>query len=406
MWAVMPVLKRMVRERVPMLFRILVPVLLLASFPVGAGEAGPTRVQVIAPAMPRMDEFVPLTLVARTGAGEIDRDYTGDVWLWTDGPWIRPFHVRFAGADQGVIRLPVKLERAVLQRIEAYDLGGVAHTWSNPVRPVERDYDGPRLLWGALDGSKELGLDFILGGEEEREVTELERLKEPRNAYRPTRLPALTRKFKHETWQLLLNPALPPDDRKKLALSIGAAEGNSQLLPLITERAGDVLLVRAGVTPEESIETPPYILMIDAAAEETEVTKLISLRVLAVVAGPAGLIGVWSQGDDAASIWRALKSGAAYAAWGSRIMVDVTASPGGGLRGTIAGQGPREVLSVLRLEGKKSREAWRQESDSDRIELDFRDPKAGPTGCFFLQVREPGSPHDGRAWAILGGMRD
>jgi hypothetical protein len=86
-------------------------------------------------------------------------------------------------------------------------------------------------------------------------------------------------------------------------------------------------------------------------------------------------------------------------------MIDLSPRPSGGLAGSIAGEGPREVVSVFWQEGGKAREVWHEESDADRLELDCRDLPAGPAS-FFIQVLEPGPRGEGRAWALLRGFRD
>lgn len=116
---------------------------------------------MLAPSTPTLDGYSPTYLVARRG-GAVEPGFRGEVWIWTDGPYIRPYHHNFTSADRGLIRTPLKFQGGQLQRVESYQLGpdSTISLWSNPVLPAQPGE--PRLLWGAIDNCDQPGLDFCL----------------------------------------------------------------------------------------------------------------------------------------------------------------------------------------------------------------------------------------------------
>jgi hypothetical protein len=363
--------------------RPLLTAALAALLVVSIGAGAPLRLEVIAPSTPPLESYFPLTLVARTEAGALDPGYAGDVWLWTDGPWIRPFHVRFTAADRGVIRVPVRVDLGGLTRIEAYELGGAVQAWSNPMRPIEANGEQPCLLWGTL-GSDEPGLDFRLAP---AESISADRPGPEGGQAGPALLPTVAVAYRSERWVLALNPALPATGIRELAAAL-AAVSDRKLVETVKAHEADLVLIRPGPGGPGSVKTVPYLLL----ADEARGGGPAPADALAVVAGEGGLIGVWSSGPDAAAIWSALRRGAAYASWRGRPLIDLSARAGG-LHGLVAGEGPREVVS-LSCPGGGAGLAW--STDADRLEFD----RPGSAAGCALELREPGSPRASHALAL------
>lgn len=343
-----------------------------------ARERGLVRVEVIAPSRPLVDDYFPLTMVARSGSGAIDRGFAGEVWLWTDGSHLRPFHVEFRAEDQGVIRLPVRLELPRLARIEAYHPAGTLQTWSNPVWPREggaegrhqffagalpvfEDNAGPGLYWGKLDDCAEPGLDFCLssGPEDPR----------PMKAG-PLVLPLLTRQIKGETWAVALDPSLGSDEKNDLASAINRAKRFQKLERIAAADGRAVVLGRIGDEPvplSELVEKDAPIL---------------------IAPGRDCRLGVWSDELSSAGIFRALSEGRAYCSCGGRIMMWLIAAEGGkAMTLFVAGHGPREQVRVYRKGGGSLAKAIEKESDDFSLQVALP-AAAGGWGPCYIEVIE------------------
>lgn len=360
--------------------RLLLALILLGLTAFAGGWPG--RLQVIAPSTPSLEEYFPLTLIARTEAGGIDRGYTGDVWLWTDGPWIRPFHVRFTPADQGVIRVPVRVELGGFCRIEAYELGGAAQAWSNPLRPIERNAEQPRLLWGAIGAEDEPGLDFrLVVGTPPAETEPDTGGGKPG----PALIYAAAASLASGRWLIALNPELPPAKARELA-ALFTTDSQLKLAAAAAAHAADVVVLRPG--ENAAAVKAPWLLLVN----EEHLPGSVPAEALGAAADEGGLIGVWAAGTDAAAVWRALRRGAAYASWRARPLIELSAQSNG-LHGLIAGEGPREVVSIS-CPGAAGGPSW--STDADRLVLE----RPGDfTGC-ALELREPGSPRGSHALVL------
>lgn len=396
---------------------ILGPALLLAR------DERITRVQVIMPSSPRADEYEMMTVVARTEDWQVDAGFVGEAWLWTDGPYIRPFHVAFTPQDRGVIVCPAVLNGLGLHRVEAYQLGGLIQTWSNPVLITPPEYPGPRLFWGRLEDCAEPGLDFCLSVNDQTSGT-------PAGPGRdgPIVFASIKKDFERETWWLVPDPDDPagPD----LINQIKAAHRREELIAVLAGHLDHVLIFSTAGQASAPVPAKPKrkgLIGGRAAARASEKTSLAFpvIPVLApaghdpvawlVAAGPSAivtvpdpqaLLGVWAEGRDPGAIWKALQAGSFYAAGQSRIIIDwsgrgaelMSAEKGKML---IAGQGPREVVNAYQWDGRQMKKVFSRATDDFFLLLDARDARAagGATSPLFLEVLEPGSPLGGHALA-------
>lgn len=355
--------------------RLILPLCLLLFLSFSASALAPeregTRVEVIAPSTPVLDDYPPVYIRAERG-GRPDLDYHGEVWMWTDGPWIRPYHILFTPLDQGVIRMPMRFSGPVLQRIETYELGNGApiSTWSNPILPVAEG--APRLWWGAIDACAEPGLDFCLSASGAAPAVP---------GVVAVGLKAIVRRVGREQWRLVIDPDLAEADRDALEARL-RHDNDRRLDEAIASNRGSLLLLR-----EEMGGGPlPDLLLIPRPTGADAIAVPVGAQALAPSDG--GLIGAWADVPTAAGIFHALKRGSAYAAWGGRILLAAE----GGRQALIAGYGPREVVSILKpgAEG-----AWtKRETATDDFHLRLELP-ASP---FVLLVEEPGM--NGRRYAL------
>jgi hypothetical protein len=380
---------------------------LIIVFSISAGEPSLTRVQVICPAMPVTDAYTPVAFVARDESWEIDREFTGEAWLWTDGPWIRPFKVEFKADDRGVVYTPVRFNLPVLQRVESYSLTGTIHTWSNPVKAVKEDYTGPRLLWGMLEDCSEPLLDFCI-----RHGV--------RNQPPPhTVLSSSRKEAGKEVWHFLIDPALDNKIRSSLETQIAAANSLEDLIDVISSNGSRVLLIREISGSDEGmtvlgLELPffkdevaevsvPHLAAIGPPGKRASesIAHVNTDKVTAIVSGKGGFIGVWSDGAGPEAIWRALKAGDAYASWGSRIIVDWMGVVNGNKDKNIfiAGEGPREEVTVIRAVDGEVRPIATRASDDYHLQAPRRGEAGAKSGRCLVEVIEPGSPRAGRAMA-------
>lgn len=413
----------------PCLKSLLLILCLLAS-PLSSRELSWDRVEVIAPSTPDTDVYTQVVVAARTEAWGIDPSFQGEAWLWSDGPYIRPFHVKFAAKNKGVMAVPLKFDMPVMQRIEAYWLTGVIQTWSNPVVPVEPGYQGLRLYWGKLGDCAEPGLEFCVSDDDELEAKSAVH-GIPGN---PVVLPALLKQAGDETWWILLNPGLARKAKESLRERIKNCNGRDELMAVVKDSADDLLpalvyappsrgaaLIRKvpGVSsllgPKNSDSLPPGLLVWSGPDDKSErlaeflrrtgpdlAAALVSGQVRAVVPDQGGLIGVWSRDREATSLWNALRQGNAYASWGGRIIVDWAGhlTPGKGSQSImVAGYGPREEAAVFQAEADALNPVMISATDDFKMELPLDGKNLRPGPRCLLAVDEPGSPRNGHALA-------
>lgn len=409
-----PVRDRLFPHRVS---KAITALLAFAAFLCMAGKAVDpeiTRVQVICPSTPTTDTYTPVSFAARTGS-QIDKNFTGDVWLWTDGPWIRPFHVRFTRADQGIITLPLRFNRPVLQRVEAYSLTGVIETWSNPVVPVDESFLGERLLWGAFGDCNRPGLDFCITYEDGGE-----------NLPKPVTLRAVLKKAGADTLLVLINPGLDRAAMEQLEKAIRGAKGRREFIELVKAHGQDVLLVTgtgsggrfdSGPGPEGMKLTPgdeagiedaaPFLLRLGEAELDDimggHASGLPASRAAGLVPDDGGLIGAWCAGNDSVSVWRALRGGLCYASWRGRPIIDwrgnlpVPGNSSPGAKVFIAGEGPREEVAIINTEGGV---VLSRATDDFSSMVHCGEATCAPGASHYIVLVEPGS--DVRRWSIAG----
>ncbi|HUT54054.1 MAG TPA: hypothetical protein VM658_11745 [bacterium] len=383
-----------------------------AAAPISGREPSLGRVEVMAPSTPRTDVYTTVAVVARTETWDIDRDFRGEAWLWTDGPWIRPFHVKFVAADRGVIFQPLKFELPALQRIEAYSLTGVIQSWSDPVFPVADNYRGPRLFWGKLGDCAAPGLDFCIAEHGERPPAAGPG--KPALGV-PLLITGLSKQAGAETWHIIINPGLDPAAQTALVENLKAAAKPEKILEIFAEQEGGLLLAVPPVG--KGLALPPHLLVVTGQPDDASPAggfmegfknSWPAARgrgtVMAAVADRDGWIGVWSEGDEAPSIWKALGRGDAYASWGGRTFIDwkgnfSAAAANGALRIMVAGRGPREEVSLLRDSGGELGQAASWSTDDFRLDRSFRGAAPGGASRFFIAVTEPGSPRGSHALA-------
>jgi hypothetical protein len=392
-----------------------------------AAAPGPTRVQVIAPSRPLADTYQTLTVVARAEDGSVDRAFIGDAWLWTDGPYLRPYHVYFRAEDRGVIQTPAMLELPVLTRIEAYQTDGVIHSWSNPVLPRarggERDYafvgvlpvdeqsSGPPLFWGRLDKCDEPGLDFCIAIEG--------------GPLAPEGLPALTAiktVVEGETWVMIPDPESDQDERNALVAALRAASDRKALYAVLGEHSstlasimlpprvgpGNGLLGKVGGLIVAGPDRPPHILALaDQAQPGRDLIQRLGLknqlaaysaadRLPSVIPSLDSNLGVWAVSDDPASLWRSLRMGLVYGSHQGRTLLLYPSEPDDQITLLVAGAGPREEVSILCWDGKDLAPLLSKSDDDFHLTIRFADPGRP---C-FIEVHEPGP---GRASTTLAG---
>ena len=272
--------------------RFILPLCLLLFSSIPASALAPdrevTRVEVIAPSTPVLDDFTMTYILARRGPAP-DPAYRGEVWMWTDGPWIRPYHIVFTAADNGLIHYRMKFSGPALQRIEPYELGPAStiSVWSNPILPVAPG--ARRLLWGALDHCDLPGLDFCLS-------------------------------------ESGLPPALP---------------GSAAVGLRVTWKQDDDRRLGSVTRPDGAEGEEPRLLAVTRNSVAEAVKKSAGAGNLLPTDG--GLIGVWVDAPTPAGIYAALAAGRSYASWGGRILI----APDGKGRALVAGYGPRLTVTLL-----------------------------------------------------------
>lgn len=393
---------------------------LIFAMSLTAGESPVTRVQIIAPSTPSVADYIPVTLVARTDSWDIDHDFTGDIWLWTDGPWVRPFHVAFTPKDHGVIELPLKFSLPVLQRIETYTPGGGHHAWSNPVMAKEEGYNGKRLLWGMMGECNEPGLDFCLtwDGTTAAQVGEMKIIKG----------------YKNDPFYFLPKPSLDTGTKESIKKAVYSGREASKIDSLYPDQVISIAYSVGNILTELhkqgnysfwpisifiGVQTPsPSIILTnepDCAYNLSDNWQIvwhfdsnIGLdKLIAVLPKEGGYIGVWADDDSPDSIWNALKKGEAYASWRSRIIIDwrlsnhLGSDKKGSIKVKVAGEGPYEEIHILKQEKGKMKKVLSKRTDSFHLEFEYNNILKGSS--YYIIVREPGSAR--KSHAIAGPIK-
>lgn len=369
------------------------------------GAAWLTRVQVILPAFPEADRYEWMTVVARTEQWQIDRGFQGEVWLWSDGPYVRPSHLAFTRLDEGIIRSPVVLNLPGLWRIEAYLMTGFLHTWSNPVVVVPPEYPGPRLFFGKLEDCEEPGLDFCISTSPPHSAP----LRPSPSPARPALLPALQKSFGDETWIILPSPPAAAELTPKISTA-----DRSQLLRLLSENPDRFVVFLSsggrGELPHLSPSLAPVLLLDPPSPSDSPSPELAALtaglprKPSLVLPDRRALIAVWAKESSGHGLWRGLKNLTFYSSWNCRMIVDWSgktarffpASASGSF--LLAGNGPRLEVSVYAWTGNRLAQILSRQTEDFYLLLDPRELSAA-SGDLFLHVSSPGHPRAARALA-------
>jgi uncharacterized protein DUF3604 len=375
--------------------KFLLPALIVLLIPLivsSVSNEKQTRVRVIAPSMPTVDEYSTVTIISKKETGEIDKDYTGKIWLWTDGPWIKPFNVFFRPEDDGVLNFPIKFNRTAPQRVEAYFPGDPeVHSWSNPIMPVYPDYSGQKLYWGKLGDCGEPGTDFCLT--EGKNISKKNTDKKGR--YKTfSKLVTIEAILGHETVFIVPDPSMPVKEMADFIINVESKKSNG-LRAFLKKRRHDFLLARTVSPGMEKINLKADMFIVaDQCLHENSfkesilkiLTQLPDDRNTSLVPQKDGLIAVWANDNKKSDIYDSLKSKRVYASWAGRIIIrkekDIL---------KIFGNGPIEEVyyaDSLTLEnGLRQIDA----SDTNRLQINIGDmEKISPkTYRAFFLICEP-----------------
>ncbi len=380
------------------------------ALPAAAAAPGTVRFRVIAPSSPVTDVYTPAAIMAVYESGEIAAGYRGDVWLWTDYPWVNPYHLVMKPEHKGIIVTPMKFNLPVMQRIEAYDPPSPSvHAWSNAVSPVKPDFKGYRLFWGVMEGGDDPVPDFRVADKDGPKRAEAKR----RAVEGPLELRSVKARYRHETWIVIPDPSLEEAEQNRILEDMEGARTDGAALEAVRRMEPKIALIRGdlGSGPYRSRNLiPEGLAMVGkpgppspggrmAGAHKEKISSTDLEHIKAVIPDRSGYIGVWAKSDKPSDIWEGLKSGRAYAAWGSRVIIDWVNGPGL----TVAGNGPREEIEVMAVDGGAARKVAGEATDGYVLKMGPEAMRKVPSGsAALISVSEPWSPTGASAMAYVG----